>query len=171
MRVWLLSLGLLAVTGCNFAGYEGDAPAEPAEPEPVATQEAAIKVRTICADAVAREIDPMVDVLIADAIIYWASEPMLAGLKHTPGQDCDVPVHFTDESHWTKSKGSARAQIKGKQQPGCRPVELQLREAHWERVKDENWQHYVVFHEFGHLLCLPHADTGIMKYDGNLGVN
>ncbi len=167
MRVWLLSWGLLAVTGCNFAGIEGD---EPSEPQPVETQETALKVRTICADTVARELDPMVDVLIADAIIYWASEPMLAGLKHTPGQECDVPVYFSDESHWPND-ASAKAHIKGGWKPGCRPVELELREAHWDRVKDENWQHYVVFHEFGHLLCLPHADIGIMKYDGNLGVN
>lgn len=165
MRFWLL--GLLAVTGCNFAGIEGD---DASPPEPVDAQESALKVRTICADEVAREIDPMVDVVLSDAFIYWANEPGLGGLRHAPGEDCDVPVYFSDESHWSNGAG-ARAHIKGGWKPGCRPVKMELREASWDRAVDENALHYIMFHEFGHLLCLPHAETGIMKYDANLGVN
>lgn len=158
MKSWLWVV--LLVVGCSSgAGVDGDVVAE-----------APAKVRTICADEVAREIDPALDDLIGDALLYWADEAE-GLLRHAPGEECDVPVYFSGESNWRNSEASARASVKGELEPGCRPVKIQLRESRWDHIRQEGWQHFIVFHEVGHLLCKDHADHGIMRYDGHLGVN
>src|SRR5690606_32912276 len=141
---WLA--GVVLVTGCNFAASE-----DPAPIEPVAVEESAVKVRTICADEIAREIDPTVDTMIQDSLLYWQGEPGADALRWSDSGDCDVPVYFADESRFTGGQG-ARAKIKGEWEGNCRPVHIELREAEWDRYLENRWTFTIIAHEIGHLL-------------------
>jgi hypothetical protein len=162
MRVWL---GLLLVTGCNFADVGNDTPAEPTEP--VAVEEAAVKVFTICADEVARELDPTIDTEIQDSLLYWQGEPGVESLRWSDSGDCDVPVYFSDESHFSGTQG-ARAKIHGKWESECSPVHIELREAQWDRALANDWTFVIIAHEVGHLLCKRHEEHGVMSANGGL---
>jgi hypothetical protein len=164
MRVWL---GLLLVTGCNYADVGNDAPLEPADP--VKVEEASVKVRTICADQIAREIDPTIDTMIQDALLYWQGEPGAEGLRWDDSGDCDVPVFFAGESRFTGGQG-ARAKIKGEWEGECRPVHIELREAKWGYYLANDWTFVLIAHEIGHLLCKRHEEHGVMSSNGGITV-
>jgi hypothetical protein len=166
MNRFLFLLLVLAV-GCgpDATGYleTKSADVEQAEPEAVESPQ----VWTVCADEVATEFEPRLDEWIADALLYWQDEPGAERLKHTPGEPCDIPVTFTDETHWKGSKAAARVVTKGKYGPyRCKPVSFRIREKTWP--EKANWGFFLVTHEVGHLLCLPHTELGIMAPDANL---
>lgn len=156
--------GLVLVTGCNFYGADHDAPAEP---EPAAVEQPAVRVRTICADEIAREIDPTIDTVIQDALLYWQGEPGAEALRWSDSGDCDVPVYFADESRFSGGQG-ARAKIKGEWEGDCRPVHIELREAEWDRYLANDWTFIIVTHEMGHLLCKRHEEFGVMSSNGGV---
>ena len=177
MRTWGLVLVAL-LPGCggmSFGWVDDDQLAiddaeysdvvqSPVEPE-------AHVVRTICADTVAREIDSTLEDTIGTALEFWQSvrQPEAEWMRHDPGAArCDIRVYFSGEEGSWKDKEMARAKIAGTWEPGCTPRWIALRELHWETVRAEDWAFGVLVHEIGHLLCLPHAESGPMQPDGGL---
>ena len=163
MNRTVLSLLLSLVVGCSDVG--GYVEANDGSPKDAK----APKVYTICADPVAGELDPELDTLIADALLYWQGEPGAERLEHTPGAECDVAVRFADESEYEPGSNSlARATVVGGWKPGCSPKRMVIRESRWARLKAKGRDFAIVAHEVGHLVCLPHTKLGIMAPNANI---
>lgn len=156
-------LGLLLVVGCSGPDF-----IEALPDEPVKVEEASVKVLTICADTIAREIDPTIDTMIQDSLLYWQDEPGVEALRWDDSGDCDVPVYFADESRFSGTQG-ARAKISGNWGEGnCSPFHIELREARWDEFIENDWTFILIAHEMGHLLCKRHEESGIMSKNGGV---
>jgi hypothetical protein len=150
---------LLSVAGCaSPVTVEGDDVIVVDSVEAVLTQTEPL---TICADEVAAEIDPTITQLLFAGLAYWTDVPDAKRYRVTYPGACDVPVTFVDEASfpWPSERTKAAAVIVGELEPGaCEPVRVVIRESTWDDMRAQSLQYTVVFHELGHVVCLPHVE-------------